>query len=147
MGLNEGERLGRGRGGRGGEIMTHLWRKRTFPCTSCCSTTTCYSCCSSSDSFLSFSSSSFSFSSSFPFSSFSSSCLSNCLKIGRFIHGFIQLVMTMCIYHLQGTQSKRPVEAQNAILRRHFLEMTQSFMIPLVREDKSFGCLLAPCAM
>ena len=29
-------------------------------------------------------------------------------------------------------QSKRPVEAQNAILRRHFLELTQSFMIPLV---------------
>ncbi|XP_076468709.1 protein DENND6B-like isoform X3 [Babylonia areolata] len=34
---------------------------------------------------------------------------------------------------MKGTQSKRPVEAQNAILRRHFLEMTQSFMIPLER--------------
>ncbi|KAK7499904.1 hypothetical protein BaRGS_00008752 [Batillaria attramentaria] len=34
---------------------------------------------------------------------------------------------------MKGTQSRRPVEAQNAILRRHFLEMTQSFMIPLER--------------
>ncbi|XP_025107449.1 protein DENND6A-like isoform X2 [Pomacea canaliculata] len=34
---------------------------------------------------------------------------------------------------MKGSQSKRPVEAQNAILRRHFLELTQSFMIPLER--------------
>ncbi|XP_050414225.1 protein DENND6B isoform X2 [Patella vulgata] len=34
---------------------------------------------------------------------------------------------------LKGVQIKRPVEAQNAILRRHFLELTQSFMIPLER--------------
>lgn len=34
---------------------------------------------------------------------------------------------------IKGMQSKRPVEAQNAILRRHFLELTQSFMIPLER--------------
>lgn len=34
---------------------------------------------------------------------------------------------------IKGLQSKRPVEAQNAILRRHFLELTQSFMIPLER--------------
>ncbi|XP_052780555.1 protein DENND6A-like isoform X2 [Mya arenaria] len=34
---------------------------------------------------------------------------------------------------IKGIQSKRPVEAQNAILRRHFLELTQSFMIPLER--------------
>ncbi|XP_071081895.1 protein DENND6B-like isoform X1 [Haliotis cracherodii] len=30
-------------------------------------------------------------------------------------------------------QMHRPVEAQNAILRRHYLELTQSFMIPLER--------------
>ncbi|KAK7102863.1 hypothetical protein V1264_021024 [Littorina saxatilis] len=34
---------------------------------------------------------------------------------------------------MKGATLKRPVEAQNAILRRHFLEMTQSFMIPLER--------------
>ncbi|CAL1527157.1 unnamed protein product [Lymnaea stagnalis] len=34
---------------------------------------------------------------------------------------------------MKGAQSKRPVEAQNAILRRHLLEVTQSFMIPLER--------------
>ncbi|KAL5014632.1 hypothetical protein ScPMuIL_008902 [Solemya velum] len=34
---------------------------------------------------------------------------------------------------IKGMQSKRPVEAQNAILRRYFLELTQSFMIPLER--------------
>ncbi|KAF4532616.1 hypothetical protein B566_EDAN011529 [Ephemera danica] len=32
-----------------------------------------------------------------------------------------------------GTQTKRPCEVQNAILRRHLLELTQSFMIPLER--------------
>ncbi|KAJ8301413.1 hypothetical protein KUTeg_020400 [Tegillarca granosa] len=36
-----------------------------------------------------------------------------------------------CIY--KGIQTQRPVEAQNAILRRYFLELTQSFMIPLER--------------
>ncbi|OWF45695.1 protein DENND6A-like isoform X2 [Mizuhopecten yessoensis] len=34
---------------------------------------------------------------------------------------------------IKGIQSKRPPEAQNAILRRHFLELTHSFMIPLER--------------
>ncbi|KAK3103615.1 hypothetical protein FSP39_020536 [Pinctada imbricata] len=34
---------------------------------------------------------------------------------------------------VKGMQSKRPVEAQNAILRRYFLELSQSFMIPLER--------------
>ncbi|XP_059167731.1 protein DENND6A-like isoform X2 [Physella acuta] len=34
---------------------------------------------------------------------------------------------------MKGAQLKRPVEAQNAILRRHLLELTQSFMIPLER--------------
>lgn len=30
-------------------------------------------------------------------------------------------------------QNKRPEEVQSALLRRHFLELTQSFMIPLER--------------
>ncbi|XP_052281111.1 protein DENND6A-like isoform X2 [Dreissena polymorpha] len=34
---------------------------------------------------------------------------------------------------IKGMQSKRPVEVQNAILRRHCLELTHSFMIPLER--------------
>lgn len=32
-----------------------------------------------------------------------------------------------------GISSKRPYEVQSAILRRHLLELTQSFMIPLER--------------
>lgn len=35
---------------------------------------------------------------------------------------------------LQGIQRKRPSEVQSAILRRHLLELTQSFIIPLVRK-------------
>lgn len=34
---------------------------------------------------------------------------------------------------LRGMQTKRPEEVQSALLRRHFLELTQSFMIPLER--------------
>lgn len=34
---------------------------------------------------------------------------------------------------LQGIQRRRPPEVQSAILRRHLLELTQSFIIPLVR--------------
>ncbi|XP_006633842.1 protein DENND6B isoform X1 [Lepisosteus oculatus] len=34
---------------------------------------------------------------------------------------------------LKGIQRKRPSEVQSAILRRHFLELTQSFIIPLER--------------
>ncbi|XP_077356438.1 protein DENND6B isoform X1 [Festucalex cinctus] len=34
---------------------------------------------------------------------------------------------------LKGIQRRRPSEAQSAILRRHFLELTQSFIIPLER--------------
>ncbi|XP_059488518.1 protein DENND6A isoform X2 [Neocloeon triangulifer] len=34
---------------------------------------------------------------------------------------------------MKGTQTKRPCEVQNAILKRHLLELTQSFMIPLER--------------
>ena len=32
----------------------------------------------------------------------------------------------------QGIQTKRPIEVQNAMMKRHLLELTQSFMIPLV---------------
>lgn len=34
---------------------------------------------------------------------------------------------------IRGAESNRPCEAQSAILRRHFIELTQSFMIPLER--------------
>jgi len=34
---------------------------------------------------------------------------------------------------MKGMQSKRPVEAQSSLIRRHFLELTQSFIIPLER--------------
>lgn len=34
---------------------------------------------------------------------------------------------------LKGVQTGRPVEVQSALLRRHLLELTQSFMIPLER--------------
>lgn len=36
----------------------------------------------------------------------------------------------------QGIQQKRPSAAQNAILRRYFLELTQSFIIPLVNASR-----------
>ncbi|XP_014782482.2 protein DENND6A isoform X4 [Octopus bimaculoides] len=38
---------------------------------------------------------------------------------------------------IKGAQTKRPVEVQNAMLRRYFLELTQSFMIPLERHMAS----------
>ncbi len=34
---------------------------------------------------------------------------------------------------LKGIQLKRPTEVQSALIRRHFLELTQTFMIPLER--------------
>lgn len=34
---------------------------------------------------------------------------------------------------LKGAQTGRPPEVQSALLRRHLLELTQSFMIPLER--------------
>lgn len=37
------------------------------------------------------------------------------------------------LFVFQGIQQKRPSAAQNAILRRYFLELTQSFIIPLVK--------------
>uniref|UniRef100_A0A8C5BS89 DENN/MADD domain containing 6B n=1 Tax=Gadus morhua TaxID=8049 RepID=A0A8C5BS89_GADMO len=39
---------------------------------------------------------------------------------------------------LKGIQRKRPSEVQSAILRRHLLELTQSFIIPLVRPSLLF---------
>ena len=34
---------------------------------------------------------------------------------------------------LRGTQTKRPREVQTALLKRHLMELTESFMIPLER--------------
>jgi hypothetical protein len=34
---------------------------------------------------------------------------------------------------ISGVSSRRPFEVQSALLRRHLLELTQSFMIPLER--------------
>lgn len=39
---------------------------------------------------------------------------------------------------LQGIQRKRPSEVQSAILRRHLVELTQSFIIPLVRSPSCY---------
>jgi hypothetical protein len=33
----------------------------------------------------------------------------------------------------KGTQTRRPNQVQSALMRRHFLELTQSFIIPLER--------------
>lgn len=44
---------------------------------------------------------------------------------------------------LQGIQRKRPSEVQSAILRRHLLELTQSFIIPLVRKTCFFYFLFS----
>lgn len=41
-----------------------------------------------------------------------------------------------------GVNSKRPFEVQSALLRRHLLELTQSFMIPLERYIASLMPLL-----
>lgn len=43
---------------------------------------------------------------------------------------------------VQGIQTNRPSEVQSAMLRRHFLEITQSFMIPLERYVASLMPLL-----
>lgn len=42
----------------------------------------------------------------------------------------------------QGIQKKRPSEAQSALLRRQLLELTQSFIIPLVSRvgEEGGGC-------
>lgn len=45
---------------------------------------------------------------------------------------------------LQGIQRRRPSEAQSAILRRHLLELTQSFIIPLVSAAFAATGVLTP---
>jgi hypothetical protein len=35
---------------------------------------------------------------------------------------------------IRGDESNRPLEAQSAILRRYFMDLTQSLMIPLVKK-------------
>ncbi|XP_055251542.1 protein DENND6B isoform X2 [Moschus berezovskii] len=40
---------------------------------------------------------------------------------------------------LKGLQKKRPSDVQTAVLRRHLLELTQSFIIPLVRPARGGG--------
>lgn len=46
---------------------------------------------------------------------------------------FLQKDKTIIRNILSGVKKQRPVEVQSAILRRHLLELTQSFMIPLER--------------
>lgn len=48
-------------------------------------------------------------------------------------HPFLQKDKTILKKLLKGVQTKRPGEVQTALLRRHLLELTQSFMIPLER--------------
>lgn len=42
---------------------------------------------------------------------------------------------------LKGLQKKRPAGVLTALLRRHLLELTQSFIIPLVRPRAGAGAL------
>ncbi|XP_054280264.1 protein DENND6A isoform X2 [Macrosteles quadrilineatus] len=46
---------------------------------------------------------------------------------------FLQKDKTILKKIMKGVQTKRPGEVQSALLRRHLLELTQSFMIPLER--------------
>lgn len=46
---------------------------------------------------------------------------------------FLQKDKTIIRNLLAGVKKQRPAEVQSAILRRHLLELTQSFMIPLER--------------
>ena len=48
------------------------------------------------------------------------------MKESNFLQGLVKRL-------LKGVQMGRPVEVQSALLRRHLLELTQSFMIPLER--------------
>ncbi|XP_023722839.1 protein DENND6A isoform X3 [Cryptotermes secundus] len=50
-----------------------------------------------------------------------------------YYHPFLQKDKTILKKLLKGVQMKRPGEVQSALLRRHLLELTQSFMIPLER--------------
>lgn len=52
-----------------------------------------------------------------------------CTEYKPFLHKDKSIVKKL----LRGMQNKRPDEVQSALLRRHFLELTQSFMIPLER--------------
>lgn len=47
-------------------------------------------------------------------------------------------LFSVSFFVFQGVQQKRPSAAQNAILRRYFLELTQSFIIPLVTTNVLF---------
>lgn len=55
---------------------------------------------------------------------------------------FLQKDKTVIKNLLLGINSKRPPEVQSALLRRHLLELTQSFMIPLERYIASLMPLL-----
>ena len=44
-----------------------------------------------------------------------------------------RLLQSLSKVVLRGVQTGRPMEVQSALLRRHLLELTQSFMIPLER--------------
>lgn len=50
-----------------------------------------------------------------------------------YYHPFLHKDKTILKKLLKGIQTKRPGEVQTALLRRHLLELTQSFMIPLER--------------
>lgn len=43
-----------------------------------------------------------------------------------------RLIVIFISPFFKGVQQKRPTEAQSVILRRYFLELTESFIIPLV---------------
>lgn len=55
---------------------------------------------------------------------------------------FLQKDKTVIKNLLLGINYKRPPEVQSALLRRHLLELTQSFMIPLERYIASLMPLL-----
>ena len=56
-------------------------------------------------------------------------------KPGVYTHyrPFLKKDKAMLSKILKGVQAKRPGEVQTALLKRHLLELTQSFMIPLER--------------
>lgn len=44
----------------------------------------------------------------------------------------MSVITAFFVFLFKGVQQKRPTEAQSVILRRYFLELTESFIIPLV---------------
>lgn len=46
---------------------------------------------------------------------------------------YLQRDKTLLKLIAKGTQTRRPSQVQSALIRRHFLELTQSFVIPLER--------------